>query len=77
MHNTEPRLMRLMPGEIFTIDKRDNNFLYMLFRKLNVAQDPLVTPNITARNNKKRGTKKRKRTNNGNKRPNNGNNNNR
>ena len=66
MHNTEPRLMRLMPGEIFTIDKRDNNFLYMLFRKLNVAQDSLVTPNITARNNKKRGTKKRKRNNNGN-----------
>ena len=64
MHNTEPRLVRLMPGETFTIDKRDNNFLYVLFRKLNVAQDPLVTPNITAQNSNKSGTKKRKRNNN-------------
>ena len=49
----------------------------MLFRKLNVAQDPLVTPNITAPK-RKSGTKKRKRTNNGNnKGNNNGNNNNR
>ena len=68
MHNTEPRLVRLMPGETFTIDKRENNFLYMLFRKIQDIEyknHTLVTPNIIPPNNKKRGTKKRKRTNNG------------
>lgn len=37
MHNTEPRLVRLMPGETFTIDKRENNFYTCFLEKYKIS----------------------------------------